>query len=179
MTNAKTSGIKSVSFYVASPVECCDRCGQGIKYVSVVTFRDGSAQKFGMDCIEKILNGDNSLLKLFRKNVKMLQKYRDYLAILQRPFDQMPKGSEYYNAGFNFIADSEGKDIFFKSSGGFHPIVNMEKNQAGTAYVVQNEEERFRRDVLAINQMVEQLKPEITRLEKFVAYYINKGLTAN
>jgi hypothetical protein len=36
----KNSAIRTVSFYTACPVETCDRCGQGIKYVGLVNYKD-------------------------------------------------------------------------------------------------------------------------------------------
>jgi hypothetical protein len=35
--NLDATAIRSVSAYTASPVECCDRCSAGIKYVFAVT----------------------------------------------------------------------------------------------------------------------------------------------
>ena len=130
-----TSTIRSVTQYTASPVATCDRCSAGIKYVFVVTYKDGETQRFGSECINKILAGRTDLISLFKKNAKKLKKYQDYRAILTGGVDDMPRGSEYFGSGLFFIADSEGKDIFLKTHWFFHPLMDLERNAAGDRYV--------------------------------------------
>ena len=119
------TGIKSVGYYVAQPVECCDRCSQGIKYVFPVTWKDGTVQKFGMECINRVLNDDTSLKSLFKKNAKLLAKLKDYAEILSRDPIDMPFGHEYYHSGQFMIADSKGDDICYECYV-FHPIIDEE-----------------------------------------------------
>jgi len=133
-TPKQITGMRRLSFYTASPVETCDRCSQGIKHVALVTMKDGTSQKYGMDCINKILEGDTSLKSLFAKNAKLLKKYEAWLAILSRPFAEIPHTAEYYNSGIFIITDAEDKMISV-SQGSilFHPTVDLEKN-AGSRY---------------------------------------------
>ena len=169
------SAIYRVSCYTASPVETCDRCGQGIKYVCLVHFKDGSVQRFGMDCIDRILSGDTSLKTLFRKNQKLLARYSDYVAILTRAEHEMPRGSEYYGSGLYFIADSEGKDISFDHAGLFHPIYDAERNAAARHYNVTDPIKRLSENRQDIAVMIGKLRPEVKRLESFLARIIAKG----
>lgn len=115
------TAIRRVHFYTASPVECCDRCSQGIKYVALVTLKDGTAFKYGMDCINKILAGDTSLKGLFSKNAKLLKKYEEYLRILSLPVDELQAPISYYDRGIWIIADTEGKMISVNGHCLFHP----------------------------------------------------------
>lgn len=119
-TKREPSAIRSVRCYVASPVETCDRCAAGIKYVTVVTYADGLRAKFGSECINKILSGDTSLKKLYDKNVKLLKKYTRYLEILSLPFDEMPAEFSYYDRGFYMVTDDDGKAILLDHYF-FHP----------------------------------------------------------
>jgi hypothetical protein len=104
--------------------------------VAVITYKDGIVHKVGCDCVERILSGDNSLISLFRKNIKLLAKLKSHLEILSRPVDQMPTAREYYGSGIYIISDDDGKDICVgdvnnpRSSGCilFHPNVNLERN---------------------------------------------------
>ena len=73
------TGIRRVNFYVASPVETCDRCGQGIRNVALVTYKDGTSARFGCDCIEKVLATAPNLRRLFRRNAELLISYSDAL----------------------------------------------------------------------------------------------------
>lgn len=168
--NLEASGIKSVTFYVASgPVECCDRCSAGIRNVYAVTYRDGQVQKYGSECINRILEHEPSLRTLFNRNAKLLRQYQDYLAILSGPIERMPRGSEYYGSGLYFIADSQGKDISFKHWF-FHPEYDAEKNSNGKHYVVTDDGVRH---VAKAVREIEIAKPliaaEIARLEAFLA----------
>lgn len=163
------NGIKSVTSYTACPVECCDRCSQGIKYVFAVTYKDGLVQRYGMECIKHILENAPSLRTLFTKNAKLLQRYNEYISILTGPVDQMPRGREYFNSGLYFIADRSGKDISFHQWF-FHPIYDVEKNQSGTAYVQKcSPAERAAECTKEIEKTVPKIKAEIARLEAFLA----------
>lgn len=114
----KITGIKSLAFFTASPVHTCDRCGQGIKYVAAVTYKDDTRMEFGMDCIEKILSGDNTLLKLWKKNHRLQKHYQACLDILSLPEDQLPLGKRAINdnsGAFRFIADEKGQWMTVKT----------------------------------------------------------------
>ena len=127
-------GIKSVNFYRADGTEFCDRCGAAIKNVALVSWKDGTTSRFGSECINKILAGDNSLMALYRKNEKILKSATMALDVLSRPIESMPFGSEYYGSGKFFIADDEGEDIHGKNGWFFHPIADLEKNAASDFY---------------------------------------------
>lgn len=111
-TNQTISGVRRVTFYTACPVETCDRCGQGIKHVALVKFKDETTQRYGLDCINKILEGDTSLKGLFKKNQKLLATYTARLEILNRSI--IPKGCEYYDSGMFLVVGDDGKAISVK-----------------------------------------------------------------
>jgi len=107
-----TSGMKSIAYFRDGTGRCCDRCGTFIKNVALITFKDGSYQSYGSECIEKVLAGDLSLLKLWKTNYKLLQKWQRYLEILSRPVDKIPFDTRgYYDRGVFFVSDDEGKGI--------------------------------------------------------------------
>ncbi len=190
------TAIRSVTCYIASPVEMCDHCSAGIKYVSLVTFKDGTHQKFGCKCIERVLSGDVSLLTLFRKNEKLLRKYRSYQSILSLPAGEMqvdPSG--YYNRGFFFIADENGKTIQFDGRAYFHPTnVDWEKFSAcragggftatldcrpfASAWEPFTAENWQRKCEHSIQAALLKLASEIERLEAFLARIVSKGLAS-
>lgn len=167
--NLEASAITSVSFYVATgPVEACDRCATGIRNVFIVNYRDGFRQKYGSECINKVLAVAPTLKTLFNTNAKRLKKYQDYQRILTGPVDQMPRGREYYNAGLYFIADSEGKDISFNSHWFFHPVVNVEKNAASDRRLPSVEEFAAKQAAEFKQRDQAKLASEIARLEAFL-----------
>jgi hypothetical protein len=128
------SAISRVSYYIATPVETCDRCGQGIKHVAAVFFKDDSRRVFGMDCINKVLSGDTSLRCLFRKNVETL-KYRKACLRALELGEKAPVGSEYYGSGMFFIATETGEDVRGSRGESFwHPTMDVEKNLSGDNY---------------------------------------------
>jgi len=105
------TGIKSVNFFRDGAGRCCDRCGTFIKNVALVTFKDGTAQSYGSECINKILSSDNSLVALWKKNARRVQHLQACLDILNRPEDQLPLGKRAVNdetGAFRFIADEKG-----------------------------------------------------------------------
>lgn len=154
------------------PAGTCDRCGTCIKHVFVVTYRDGSVQKYGSECINKILSNAPTLKSLFSKNSKLLIKYQSYLAILSAPLDQASRGQEYYGAGFYFIADNDGKDICFNNYF-FHPTVD-EKN-ADHQRRVNPADWAIRCDKDA-KIGVAKLEKEIARIESFLGRVIEKAV---
>ena len=169
------SAIKSVSYYKAQGhVETCSRCGQGIRYVACVQYKDGLAIKYGMDCIERILAGDTSLRSLFRKNVKLAGRYRDYLDILTGPVEKMPRGHEYFNSGLYFVADSEGKDIGFGHLF-FHPMSDFEKNASGNRYVIKDVPAEIEKFKAEIDKGVLKIQVELARIEGFLARSLSKA----
>jgi len=170
-----TSGISRVSFYTAMPVSMCDRCSAGIKYVHVVSYRDGTTQRYGSECINKILDGDTSLRKLFDKNVKLLRKHQAALAALSMPEDKMSRGSEYFGSGLYFIADQDGRDVS-TTHWFFHPLFDQEKNAAGGRYVVAEPAQHANKCRKEIEQGKEWLRSEIARIELFLARVLRKGL---
>ncbi len=172
--NLQASAIRSVSFYVAYPVESCDRCSAAIKNVFVVSYRDGETQRYGSECINRILDAEPTLGKLFHKNAKLLRKYRDYLAILTGPVESMPRGQEYYGSGLYFIADSTGKDISFKHWF-FHPVYDADKNASGQRYIVSDAAKRHVDCMAAIAHELPALNAEIVRLETFLARILRKA----
>ena len=170
------SGIKSVSYYIASPVECCDRCSAGIKHVFAVSYKDGQTQKYGSECINKILANAPNLKTLFAKNSKLLIKYRGWLSILTGPVENMPRGSEYFDSGLFFIGDSEGRDIFVDRHWFFHPLPDFEKNAGGGRYVA--DPNTYAEKCMAeINgkRGVSWLQAEVSRLELFLGRVLAKA----
>jgi hypothetical protein len=171
------SGIKRVAFYIATPVETCDRCSAGIKYVAQVEYKDGTAQKYGSECINKILKEVPDMRTLWNKNSKLLKQYQDALGVLTRKPEDMPRGSEYFGSGLYFVADSTGKDI----QGGkskhwyFHPVFDQDKNAANGRYVVKNVEEHRAKCMKEVNQDLPWFKSEIERLEAFLAKVLQKA----
>jgi hypothetical protein len=163
-----TSAIRSVSFYEATPVETCDRCSAGIRYVSLVTYRDGQTQKYGSECINKILNAAPTLRGLFNKNSKLLKRHQEALRVLSLPVSEMPRGREYYGSGLYFIADSTGKDIS-TTHWFFHPLFDEDKNQSGSRYVVIDSTQYHSEKIADIELGKDYLRKEIARLESFLA----------
>lgn len=106
------TGLKSIAYFRDGTGRCCDRCGTFIKNVALVSLKDGTMMSYGSECIEKVLAGDNSLLKLWKTNYKLLQKWQRYLEILSRPVDQIPFDKRgYYDRGVFFVCDDEQKGI--------------------------------------------------------------------
>lgn len=175
MTNAPQTSIARVTCYQATPVECCDRCAAGIKNVFLVLYRDGERQRYGSECINKILAGDTSLRGLFNRNVKRLKTYQNYLRVLQLPEDRMPRGREYFDSGLYFIGDGRGGDVSF-GHWYFHPLYDADKNSAGPHYVVHNAEEHVAKCRAAIQRDLPLIEAEIARIEKFLGRVIAKGL---
>lgn len=172
-----SSAIRKVMFYTASPVETCDRCGTGIKYVSLVTYADGETQKYGSECIKKILDNAPTLKTLYNKNAKLLKLYMDALAVLSRDPKDMPRGREYFNSGKYFIADDNGNDIFADRHWFFHPLFDVEKNQSGNAYVTKDADQYYAQAMAEIEGKRGKvwLQAEITRLEKFLGSVLQKA----
>lgn len=188
MKNIKPSGIRSVSHYVASPVETCDCCSAAIKLVSVVTYQDGTRVKYGCKCIEKALSGDTSMVSLYRKNIKLLQKLQRYLEIFNLPEDQMPVSS-YFDRGYYMIADDNGRAICLEHYT-FHPsridqkaidqmdgAETLDMRSCGRSCwepnTLENHQIKFR---AAFERDREYLKKEIARVEGFLARVLAKGL---
>jgi hypothetical protein len=161
------NGIKSVSTYTASPVETCDRCGQGIKYVALVAYHDGTTQRYGMDCINKILATAPTLKTLFAKNVKRLKQLNGYLAILEAPLCDAPRGHEYFGSGLYFIADADGKDIMVDTHMIWHPVADREKN-ADSQYPVKDWDARLANEAKSIAKDITSIKAEVVRIEAFL-----------
>jgi len=181
-----TSALR-VSCYVASPVETCDRCSAGIKYVSVVHFADGLTQKFGSECINKILNQDNSLKAQFKKNSELLRKFQRYLEILSMPEDQMPIDPRgYYNRGLYFVADDNGQSICL-SHYFFHPTklddhaefdgsATFDMRSCGkTSWEPLTRDNWAIKCRQAIAEGRKELQGHIVRIEKFLAAVLRKG----
>lgn len=162
------SAIRSVTAYQTAVATSCDRCAAGIKNVFVVRYQDGETQKYGSECIHKILNGEPTLRKLFDKNVKLLKRYQEALEVLSGPVEQMPRGREYFNSGKYFIANAKGEDIFFGSHWFFHPLYDAEKNAAGRNYIERDPESYARRMLAEIEADKPKLAAEIARLEAFL-----------
>jgi len=173
------SAIKSVSCYTACPVETCDRCGSAINLVNVVTLKDGTSQKFGSECINKILAGDTSLKGLFAKNAKLLKRYKNWLETLRLPVEQWPVGSDYYNSGFFFVAATNGEEIRYGKSGSslFHPLHFAKPSSPYFRDGAQGD--RIKADHAAKPELARQyLAAEILRIESFLARIVAKGLAA-
>jgi len=170
-----TTAVRSVFYYTASPVTSCDRCSQGIKHVAQVTYKDGLVQKYGLDCIEKILAAVPDLRTLYLRNAKLLTKYQRYLQILTGPAEDMPYGREYFNSGQYFIGDGNGKDLFCFDSWAFHPLCDWEKNQSGNQYVIKDKAASDARCQDDINRKVIKLRSEIERIEGFLARVLSKA----
>lgn len=191
------SAILRVSSYTACPVETCDRCGQGIKYVALVSLKDGTAMRYGMDCINKILAGDTSLKGLFRKNEKLLAQYTATLAILSRHESKMavdPSG--YYDRGFYFIAGEDGRSITFNGRSFFHPSkvdwdkVDKMMDSATCCKTLDMRScgmgawEPFTRENWAIHKRYEiaktapEIEAKINQISAFLARIVAKGIMA-
>lgn len=168
------TAIKRVTYYQASPVETCDRCGTGIKNVFLVSYQDATTQRYGSECINKILGGDTTLKGLFNRNAKKLQKYQQFLAILSSPESEMPRGSEYFNSGLYFIGNGEGKDVS-TTHWFFHPEYDAEKNTAGGRYVVTDRAARLAECRKEIEQGKAWLGKEIARIEQFLAKVLRQA----
>ena len=179
-TGQKISGLRSVHFYTASPVESCDRCAAAIKHVALVTWKDGTSRKFGSECINKILAGDTSLKNLFNRNRKLATKYAAWAEVLRRAPEAMPRGSEYYGSGLFFIADDAGDDIGFNGRWIFHPAPDWEKNQGGDAYRQRTlTQEAYRAARMGdVAKQLAWLEVEMARIEGFLARILAKGLAA-
>ena len=175
MTNTEQSGIQKVSFYIATPAETCDRCSAGIKYVSLVSYADGSVQRYGSECINKILNHAPTLKNLYAINVKILKQYVDSSEVLSRDPKDMLKGREYFDSGLYFIADDKGKDIF-TNHWFFHPDYDQEKNHGGDNYVVTNPAEARAKCIAEIESGKQFFAKEVTRIESFLAKILRKAL---
>jgi hypothetical protein len=177
----QVGSIRRVTYYMASPVHCCDRCSQGIKHVFRVTYVDGLTQEYGIECINKILATEPTLRQLFNKNSKLLQKRQRQLRALSMPEVQMPRGREYYGSGLYFVADEKGEDVFAETHWFFHPLFDEEKNSAGTRYVIHEgvEEQEWRAKARKeIEQGKVWLAKEIERLELFLAKVLRNHKTA-
>jgi uncharacterized small protein (DUF1192 family) len=157
------------------PAGTCDRCGASILHVFQVHYRDGSKQDYGSECINKILAAAPSMRTLFNKNVKLLKRYQDYLAILSGPVSAMPRGQEYFGSGLYFIADSNGKDILFDDHFLFHPEYDAAKNIAGGQYLVNDPAARLSRVSKEIEQGIAKLTTEIARLEVYIGRVVAKA----
>jgi hypothetical protein len=187
------SAIRRVTFYTASPVECCDRCSQGIKNVALVEYKDGLFEKYGMDCIDKILSGDTTLKSLFRKNAKLVKKYRAWLEILSRPEGQISADRPYYDRGIYIITDEDGAIISWENGRClFHPTKIDQKfidtrdgqetfggrDANGKFYHWRPATlENFQIDLRwNLKSAREWLQKELDRLEGFLARVLAKGL---
>lgn len=185
---AEATGIRRVTYYIAYPVETCDRCSAAIKQVARVEWKDGTVRKYGSECINKILGGDTSLKSLFKKNSLLLRKYQKWLDVASRPVGQIPKGHEYYGSGIYVICDDDGEEIYVERSCiMFHPDVDLDRN-AGSNYAFVDADtaarhsgkktyEQFRDGCFkSIEKGKEYLQREVERLESFLARIIEKGL---
>jgi hypothetical protein len=182
------SAIKSVNYYVASPVECCDRCSQGIKHVFSVSLKDGTQFKYGSECINKILANDTSLKGLWRKNSKRLMELKRHLEILSRPLEQIPTHQEYYHSGIYIITDEDGKIINGSKTSSciFHPNVDIDrcmasdygKNTSTTGLIGKSStaESLHAKFSAGIEEAKKFIKGEIDRIEPFLARILAKGL---
>jgi hypothetical protein len=172
------TGIRSVNFYTASgAVETCDRCGQGIRNVALVTYKDGSAQRFGCDCIDKVLKQAPDLRKLYNRNAKLLKAYTDALEIFSRSPEQMPRGQEYFQSGLYFIANPKCDDIFGGGRFGhwfFHPLFDEDKNGSGNAYVVTDKAKWQSEKLAEIEKGKAWFTQQISRVEGFLGRILAK-----
>jgi hypothetical protein len=185
------TGVRRVQFYVApGQVETCDRCSAAIRNVALVTYKDSTVSKFGSECIKKILAQAPSLRTLFTKNAKLLKEYTDALEVLSRDPHDMPRGSEYFQSGLYFIADSTGKDIHGPGRSYFHPLIDEAKNSDperiaairnnphsyGGVYLVEDTDKFYAEKLADINGSRGKtwFAGEINRLERFLAAVLNK-----
>ena len=189
---ADVSGLRRMSYYVApGAVEICDRCGAAIRIVAVVEWRDGTKQKYGSECINKILGGDTTLKGLFKKNFNLLRQFQGWLDVLNRPVNQIPKGREYFKSGLYMITDDNGKDIHASKTGAFlfHPDADLERNAVSDYAFLQEGESlpyhtsgkmtyaQFQAKRLKeIEDAKVWLQDQISRLESFLAKVVEKGL---
>lgn len=189
-TNRPPSAIASVSTYIAAPVETCDRCSAAIKIVTVVVYKDGFREKFGSECINKILSGDTSLKSLFNRNVKRLAKAKRILEIFSRPLDQIPHDRGYRD-GFYMIAEENGGRAICLKHYYFHPTYLVDAHFSGqvehacfgtkpfgTCWIADTRENWEKRCISELEDGKAELRKQIDRLEKFLARVLAKGMLA-
>lgn len=180
------SGIRRVSYYIACPVETCDRCSQGIKRVALFEWKDGSKMKVGLDCAEAILNGDTTLRSHLRKSIKQLERLNGYMRVLSLPWDEMPIDARgYYGRGVYFVADEQGKAICFEKYI-FHPFKRDahfdEKFDGRLTHYGRNGYEPnvvavFEREqVEGYQEVTAKIAVRIRQLEKFIANTLNMAI---
>lgn len=173
---SNASGIARMSCYRAAPPETCDRCSAGISIVNVVFFKDGTRSTYGSDCIEKVLAGDTSLVRLYRKNFKALERALRADRALAKGADA-PRGHEYYGSGIYMVADETGEDVFADRRAYFHPKVDEEKNRSGRNYVQQDYPKFAAEALAAMTRGRASLATEIARLEAFLGRIVAKGFS--
>jgi hypothetical protein len=148
--------------------------------VTVVRFADGRVERFGSECINKILGSDQSLRRLFEKNRKLTAQYAHWLDVLNRDPERMPRGGEYYGSGLYFISDDHGSDIMGNGRYVFHPTPDWDKNQGGDRYVQTCSHNEYRAQKLAdVTRMIAWLQSEQERIGKFLARLIAKGIASS
>lgn len=189
-TSTPPSAIRRVSSYIASPIESCDRCGAGIKYVTLVSYVDGSAKRYGSECIGRVMQGDHSLKTLFAKQQARAVQLTRYLSILSRPPEQLPRGREYYQSGIFFIGDDgipldpakpEKSDITFGSRWFFHPFVDWSKNQeglGGRTPLAGTPDQWKQKQMADIHTVIPKMEAELRNVHEFLRRALQKYAAA-
>jgi len=154
--------------------DTCDHCGQGIKILNVVKYIDGTIKSFGSSCIFRILGQNPSLVSFYKSKQRELIKLKTNLEILSRAPADMPRGREYFNAGFYFIGNGKGKDIFYRNQWVWHPVIDWEKNQLSKHYRQESKEQWEADANESIQKAREWIEGAIFRAESFLAKYLEK-----
>lgn len=151
----------------------CACCGMNLRHNYLVKSSDGNAFVLGSSCVEKLGDGQimsemqltkkrlNARVRKIKKTEKSIATVQDYIAILNRPVDTWPIGSDYAESGIKCIADSTGKDMHCGVIC-FHPV--RQKTGDQSSYSKFNYEETYQK---AMNF--------ITRCEKSIEF-MNKEL---
>lgn len=180
------NGIKAVRNYDCGENsqnrEICDRCGTQIRYVFTVTFVDNVTKKFGSECINKILAGDNSLKTLFKKKQKEAIELAQKIEILKRDPDDMPRGPEYFGTGIYTIGDPNAKLVngampsLMWGRVFFHPNIDWHKNQNITHRPkVTGTADSFRQKELnEIKQFLPKMEAQLNAINAFIAKALQK-----
>jgi hypothetical protein len=101
----------------------CACCGMNLRHNYLIRSSDKQSFVLGSSCVEKLGDGTamsqmeltkkrlNSRVRKIKKIEKSILQLQDYISILEKPVENWPIGSDYYNSGIKVIADSSGKDM--------------------------------------------------------------------
>ena len=100
--------IKRISFStVPTKLGCnCDRCGQWIKNIWTVEYKEGFTINYGIDCFEKVYKNSG----LSQQGEKMLKKSLKYIKELYKQLDDYKNGkiTAETDKGYQFAQTCDG-----------------------------------------------------------------------